>query len=64
MLSMRRERRGSTEETDLENMTIGGAMLKEMFLTGAALLEKNRAYIDSLNGVSRAGWRYGNQYGP
>ena len=28
---------------------IGGAMLKEMFLTGAALLEKNRAYIDSLN---------------
>ena len=49
MLSMRRERRGSTEETDLENMTIGGAMLKEMFLTGAALLEKNRAYIDSLN---------------
>jgi len=33
----------------LENMTIGGAMLKEMFLTGAALLEKNRAYIDSLN---------------
>ncbi len=24
-------------------------MLKEMFLTGAALLEKNRAYIDSLN---------------
>ena len=49
MLSMRRERRGSTEETDLENITIGGAMLKEMFLTGAALLEKNRAYIDSLN---------------
>ena len=33
----------------MENMTIGGAMLKEMFLTGAALLEKNRAYIDSLN---------------
>jgi len=33
----------------LENITIGGAMLKEMFLTGAALLEKNRAYIDSLN---------------
>ena len=24
-------------------------MLKEMFLTGAALLEKNRAYLDSLN---------------
>lgn len=39
----------STEETDLENITVGGAMLKEMFLTGAALLEKNRAYIDSLN---------------
>lgn len=33
----------------MENMTIGGAILKEMFLTGAALLEKNRAYIDSLN---------------
>ena len=33
----------------MENLTIGGAMLKEMFLTGAALLEKNRAYIDSLN---------------
>lgn len=33
----------------MENITIGGAMLKEMFLTGAALLEKNRAYIDSLN---------------
>lgn len=33
----------------MENMTIGGAMLKEMFLAGAALLEKNRAYIDSLN---------------
>ena len=33
----------------MENMTIGGAMLKKMFLTGAALLEKNRAYIDSLN---------------
>ena len=33
----------------MEKMTIGGAMLKEMFLTGAALLEKNRAYIDSLN---------------
>ena len=33
----------------MENMTIGGAMLKEMFLTGAALHEKNRAYIDSLN---------------
>lgn len=30
-------------------MTVSGAMLKEMFLTGAALLEKNRAYIDSLN---------------
>lgn len=33
----------------MENITIGGAMLKEMFLTGAALLEKNRANIDSLN---------------
>ncbi len=33
----------------MENMTIGGVMLKEIFLAGAALLEKNRAYIDSLN---------------
>lgn len=33
----------------MENLTISGAMLKEMFLTGAALLEKNRVYIDSLN---------------
>lgn len=33
----------------MENLTISGVMLKEMFLTGAALLEKNRAYIDSLN---------------
>ena len=33
----------------MENMTIGGAMLKEIFLAGAALLEKKRAYIDSLN---------------
>ncbi len=26
-----------------------GRSLKEMFLTGAALLEKNKAYVDSLN---------------
>ncbi len=31
------------------NNTIGGALLKEMFLTGAALLDKNKALIDSLN---------------
>ena len=37
------------EETELENTTICGAVLKDMYLTGAALLEKNRAYIDSLN---------------
>ncbi|MEA5059877.1 MAG: DAK2 domain-containing protein [Candidatus Pelethousia sp.] len=30
-------------------MTISGALLKDMFLTGAALLEKNKAHIDSLN---------------
>jgi len=34
---------------ELENTTIGGAMLKDMFLTGTALLDKNRALIDSLN---------------
>lgn len=33
----------------MKEITINGAMLKEMFLTGAALLEKNRAHIDSLN---------------
>ncbi len=31
------------------NNTIGGALLREMFLTGAALLDKNKALIDSLN---------------
>ena len=29
--------------------TIDGALLRDMFLTGAALLEKNRALVDSLN---------------
>ncbi len=33
----------------MNNTTINGALLKEMFLTGAALLEKNKAYVDSLN---------------
>jgi len=33
----------------LENTTIGGAMLKDMLLMGTALLDKNRAHIDSLN---------------
>ena len=33
----------------MKEMTINGALLKEMFLTGAALLEKNKALIDSLN---------------
>lgn len=33
----------------MENNTIGGAMLRDMFLTGTALLDKNRALIDSLN---------------
>ena len=33
----------------MTNTTIGGALLREMFLTGAALLDKNRALIDSLN---------------
>ena len=33
----------------MNNTTISGALLKEMFLTGAALLEKNKAYVDSLN---------------
>jgi len=33
----------------LINTTINGALLKDMFLAGAALLEKNKAYIDSLN---------------
>ena len=29
----------------MNNTTINGALLKEMFLTGAALLEKNKAYV-------------------
>ena len=33
----------------MKEMTINGALLKEMFLTGAALLEKNKALIESLN---------------
>lgn len=33
----------------MNNTTINGALLKEMFLAGAALLEKNKAYVDSLN---------------
>ena len=33
----------------MNNTTINGALLKDMFLAGAALLEKNKAYIDSLN---------------
>ena len=33
----------------MTNTTIGGALLREMFLTGAALLDKNKALIDSLN---------------
>lgn len=33
----------------MKEMTINGALLKDMFLTGAALLEKNKAHIDSLN---------------
>ena len=33
----------------MKEMIINGALLKEMFLTGAALLEKNKAHIDSLN---------------
>lgn len=33
----------------MNNTTINGALLKDMFLAGAALLEKNKAHIDSLN---------------
>ena len=33
----------------MKELTINGALLKDMFLTGAALLEKNKAHIDSLN---------------
>ena len=33
----------------MNSTTINGALLKDMFLAGAALLEKNKAYIDSLN---------------
>ncbi len=33
----------------MNDMTINGTLLKDMFLMGAALLEKNKAGIDSLN---------------
>lgn len=33
----------------MKEITINGALLKDMFLMGAALLEKNKAHIDSLN---------------
>ncbi len=33
----------------MDNLMINGAMLRDMFLTGAALLEKNKSVIDSLN---------------
>ncbi len=33
----------------MKEISINGALLKDMFLTGAALLEKNKAHIDSLN---------------
>ena len=33
----------------MNDMTINGTLLKDMFLMGAALLEKNKAIIDSLN---------------
>jgi dihydroxyacetone kinase-like predicted kinase len=33
----------------LNNNRISGGLLRDMFLGGAANLEKNKAYIDSLN---------------
>lgn len=33
----------------MSELTIGSALLKDMLLTGAALLEKNRAAVDALN---------------
>ena len=33
----------------MNNMEINGALLRDMFFTGAQLLEKNKALIDSLN---------------
>ena len=33
----------------MNNLTIGGELLRDMFITGGALLEKNKALIDSLN---------------
>lgn len=33
----------------MNELTIGGALFKDMIITGAALLEKNKAIIDSLN---------------
>ncbi len=33
----------------MDNLVVNGAMLRDMFLTGAALLEKNKSVIDALN---------------
>ncbi len=41
--------RALREVKELENTTIGGVLLRDMLLTGTALLDKNRAHIDALN---------------
>ncbi len=37
------------EDNDLNGIKISGALLKDMLVTGAGLLERNKALIDSLN---------------
>ena len=42
-------RKSYKEGNNLEQLIISGEQLREMIVTGAALLERNKAYIDSLN---------------
>ena len=41
--------KSAREDTNLIKDTIDGALLRDMFLAGASMLEKNRALVDSLN---------------
>ena len=42
--------------------TIDAALLQKMFLAGAKNLEAKKEWINELECIPGAGWRYGNQY--
>lgn len=48
----------------IQTKTIDGVLLRDMVVTGAALLEKNREAVDALNVFPVPGRRYGHQYEP